>query len=170
MAPTLHIAARTSQAAHGMAVALILTSTVWSKTPKLNIRTKNGLRLEEQRNQQMQPLAHLYDLSKYTATREIVIDRGARNHFFPVLTLNPRFLDDDDPALSAYIHEQGHWLLMRRPQLENRSLLKDLQQAFPDMNSHWPNEMGRPRAATFILRFAYGNSRPWNSRGSAARN
>jgi hypothetical protein len=67
------MAARTSQAAHGLAVALLLTSTVWCKTPGLNIRTKNGFRIEGQRKQQMLQLAHLCDLSKYTVTREMVI-------------------------------------------------------------------------------------------------
>jgi hypothetical protein len=152
MAPTLHIAASRSQGARAMAVALLLTSTVCAKTPELNIRTKNGLlRIEEQRKQQMLQLANLYDLSKYTITSEIVIDRGAMNHSFPVLTMNPRFLDDDDLALSEYIHEQGHWLLMRRSQPENQSLLKEMQQAFSDLHYHWPKGDGEAPGGYFHI-------------------
>src|SRR5439155_16429116 len=48
----------------------------------------------------------LYSLNCYT--RDILIEQGATAHSMPVLTLNGRFLDDDDRALSQYVHEQGH--------------------------------------------------------------
>jgi len=97
-----------------LVVMALLASALAAETPKLNIRTKNRLPAEEQRKQQMERLAGQYDLSKYTITRDIIIERGAMNHSYPVLTLNLRFLDNDDLALSAYLHEQGHWFLMER--------------------------------------------------------
>jgi hypothetical protein len=38
-------------------VIAILASALWAETPKLNIRTQNGLPAEEHRKQQMERLA-----------------------------------------------------------------------------------------------------------------
>jgi hypothetical protein len=127
--------------------AAFLASAVLAQTPKLNIRTKHGLPQEEQRKQQMERLAKQYDLSKYTITRDIVIERGAMNHSSPVLTLNPRFLDNDDLALSAYVHEQGHWLLMERYRADNSSLFEDLQRSFPNLDYRAPEGDGELRSS-----------------------
>ncbi len=103
-------------------IPLVLAATLLSanaETPKLNIKTKHNLPAEEQRKDQMERLAKEYDLKKYTITRDILIERGAMNHSHPTLTLNLRFLDNDDLALSAYLHEQGHWVLTDRTRSEN---------------------------------------------------
>ena len=96
-----------------VAVALASSQTL-AQTPKLNIKTRHGLPMEEQRKEQMERLARQYDLKKFTIMRDIMIERGAMNHSYPLVTLNLRFLDNDDLALSAYVHEQGHWVLMER--------------------------------------------------------
>ncbi len=110
-------------------VPLVLAATLLSanaETPKLNIKTKHNLPAEEQRKEQMERLAKQYDLKKYTITRDILIQRGAMNHSHPTLTLNLRFLDNDDLALSAYVHEQGHWVLTDRTRPEIPRLFEDL--------------------------------------------
>ena len=121
---------------------VLLASALTAETPKLKIKTKNGLPAEEQRKQQMERLAKQYDLEKYTITRDIIIERGAINHSYPVLTLNLRFLDDDDLALSAYVHEQGHWVMMGRPRPENQRLFQDLQRTFPNLDYSAPEGDG----------------------------
>lgn|ERR1700690_3886599 len=126
---------------------MVVASASLAETPKLNIRTKNGLPAEEQRRQQMERLAKQYDLSKYTITRDIVIERGAINHSSPVLTLNLRFLDDDDLALSAYVHEQGHWFLTERNHSDNPGLFEDLRQAFPNLDYRVPEGDGGLRSS-----------------------
>ena len=93
---------------------LLLPVFAQAKTPTLNITLKHNSPGEQQRKQQIERLADKYDLAKYTITRDIVIDQQAMNHSAPVLTQNLRFLDNDDRALSAYVHEQAHWLLMER--------------------------------------------------------
>ncbi len=133
-----------------VAVAL-MASALLAETPKLNIRTKSGLPQEEQRKQQMERLAKHYDLSKYTITRDMLIERGAINHSSPVLTLNLRFLDNDDLALSAYVHEQGHWVLMERHRPDNPRLLADLQQAFPNLDYRVPEGDGEQRSSYFHI-------------------
>ncbi len=87
-------------------VTLLAGASAFAATPHLDISTAHHAPGEEQRKEQMLRLAQQYDLSKYTITRKIVIEQGAINHSAPVLTLNLRFLDNDDLALSAYVHEQ----------------------------------------------------------------
>jgi hypothetical protein len=131
--------------------AVLLAAVLLAETPKLNIRTKNHLPQEEQRKQQMERLAQQYDLSRYTITRDIVIERGAMNHSYPVLTLNLRFLDNDDLALSAYVHEQGHWVLMERHRAGNPALLEDLERTFPGLDARIPQGDGDPRSSYFHI-------------------
>jgi len=132
-------------------VIAVLASALSAQTPKLNIRTKNGLPGEEQRKQQMERLARQYDLNKYTITRDIIIERGAINHSSPVLTLNLRFLDNDDLALSAYVHEQGHWYLMERHRPGNPQLFEDLQRTFPNLEYRVPGGDGELRSSYFHI-------------------
>jgi hypothetical protein len=132
-------------------VIALLASALLAETPKLNIRTKNGLPGEQQRKEQMERLARQYDLSKYTITRDIIIERGAMNHSSPVLTLNLRFLDNDDLALSAYVHEQGHWYLMERHRPGNPQLFEDLQRAFPNLDYRVPGGDGEVRSSYFHI-------------------
>ena len=114
----------------------------FAQTPRLKIKTAHSGPQEEQRKEQMERLAKEYDLKKYTITRNILIDRGAMNHSKPVLTLNLRFLDNDDLALSAYVHEQGHWVLTERGPARNRPLFEDLQRSFPGLSYRVPDGDG----------------------------
>jgi hypothetical protein len=133
------------------AAMALLVARAAAQTPKLNIKTKHGLPVEEQRKEQMERLAKQYDLKKYTITRDIVIERGATNHSYPVLTLNLRFLDNDDLTLSAYVHEQGHWVLMERHRGENPALFEDLQRTFPNMETRVPEGDGQLRSSYFHI-------------------
>jgi hypothetical protein len=134
-----------------LALLLLVSMRVQAETPKLNIKTKHGLPPEEQRKGQMERLAKQYDLKKYTITRDILIERGAVNHSYPVLTLNLRFLDNDDLAISAYVHEQGHWVLMERHRGENPALFEDLHRAFPNLEVMPPAGDGELRSSYFHI-------------------
>ncbi|HKC65327.1 MAG TPA: hypothetical protein VKB86_16920 [Pyrinomonadaceae bacterium] len=116
-----------------IAALMLFPVLVQAKTPKLNITLKHGTPLEQQRKEQIERLAAEYDLEKYTITRDIIIEQGGVNHSAPVLTQNIRFLDNDDRALSAYVHEQGHWVLMERHRGEVREMLQDLKRMYPDL-------------------------------------
>jgi hypothetical protein len=124
---------------------------ILAETPKLNIKTKHGFPMEEQRKAQMERLAKQYDLKRYTITRDIVIERGAMNHSYPILTLNLRFLDNDDLALSAYVHEQGHWVLMERHRDENPRLFDSLHSTFPNLETQSPEGDGELRSSYFHI-------------------
>jgi hypothetical protein len=129
----------------------LMATRAGAQTPKLNIRTKHGFPMEEQRKEQMERLAKQYDLKKYTITRDIMIERGAMNHSSPVLTLNLRFLDNDDLALSAYVHEQGHWVLMERHRGDSPALFEDLQRTFPNLEIRVPDGDGELRSSYFHI-------------------
>jgi hypothetical protein len=132
-------------------VITLIATALLGETPKLNIKTKHGLPMEEERKQQMERLAKQYDLSKYTITRDLMIERGVISHSSPVLTLNVRFLDNDDRALSVYLHEQGHWVLMERHRGHNQALLEDLQRTFPDLHYEQPQGDGELRSSYFHI-------------------
>jgi hypothetical protein len=145
---------RTMSYRAGAFVPVLLTflvSAAVAETPKLHVRTKHGGPGEEQRKQQVERLAKTYDLAKYTITRDIEIDRGAINHSMPVLTLNLRFLDNDDLALSAYVHEEGHWLLVERYRAEDPRLFDDLQRTFPNLDYRVPQGDGELRSSYFHI-------------------
>lgn len=129
----------------------LAASRAWAQTPKLKIKTKNGLPLEEQGKQQVERLAQQYDLKRYTITRDIVIERGVISHSHPVLTLNVRFLNSDDLALSTYVHEQAHWVLTDRTRLENPALFEDLHRAFPNVDIRVPEGDGELRSSYFHI-------------------
>ena len=131
--------------------AAFVSSLASAQTPKLNIKTKHGYPMGEHRKEQMERLAKQYDLKNYTVTRDILIERRAMNHSCPVLTLNLRFLDNDDLALSAYVHEQGHWVLMERHRADNPAFFEDLQRTFPNMESRVPGGDGELRSSYFHI-------------------
>lgn len=144
----VHVCVKLSQS---LAIALLISSVANSETPKLNIRTKNGLPFEERGKEQYERLAKQYDLQKYTITRDIIIERGAIPHSRPILTLNMRFLDDDDLALSSYLHEQAHWLLSERHPRDMPDLFDDLQKSFPNLDYHVPQGDGELRGSYFHI-------------------
>jgi hypothetical protein len=71
-----------------------------------------------------------YDLSKYTFTRDVIIEDRAIAHAFPVLTLNTRFADSSDELLSSFIHEQLHWYLRDHP-MQMQDALAQLRRFYP---------------------------------------
>jgi len=114
-------------------------------TPKLHIRLKNGTPIEERKKEQMERLAKQYDLKKWTITRDILIEQGVRPHSSPVLTLNGRWPDEDDLALSMYLHEQAHWVLIERHRGQMNDLFHDLKRVVPGLPTEFPQGSGDER-------------------------
>lgn len=128
---------------------LVLLPRAAAQTPRLKIKTKHHDPQEEAKKQQIERLAQQYDLKKYTLTREILIERGVISHSHPTLTLNLRFLDNDDLALSAYVHEQGHWVLTDRGPRRNGPLFDDLTRSFRIVDYSVPNGDGEMKSSYF---------------------
>ncbi len=135
-----------------IAGALVLgAAVVLAQTPAINLTLKTNSPLEQRKKAQIERLALTYDLKKYTLTRDILIEQGAIAHSKPVLTLNGRFLDDDDRALSQYVHEQGHWVLVDRHKGDLRELFRDLSAAFPRLPTEPPQGSGGVQDSYFHL-------------------
>jgi hypothetical protein len=130
---------------------LASVAPILSATPKLNIKLKNGSEVEQRKKDQIERLAQQYDLKKYTKTRDIEIEERAINHSMPVLTLNTGFMNDDDLALSAYVHEQAHWIFRDRLPLANRQLETDLERMFPALPYEWPQGDGQRLTSYYHL-------------------
>ena len=108
----------------------LVIAGVSSVAPTMKITLKHGTEREARTKAQLERVLVDYDLSKYTFTREVVIEEQAINHAFPVLTLNARFADSEDELLSSFVHEQLHWHLRDRgPAMQNA--LADLRRFYP---------------------------------------
>lgn len=136
-----------------LATALLLAPVpkALAATPKLNLKLKNGTEIEQRKKDQIERLAQQYDLKKFTKTRDIEIDSNAMNHSVPVLTLNAGFLNDDDLALSAYVHEQAHWIFKDRLPFANRQLEADLERFAPSLPFDWPRGDGQRLTSYYHL-------------------
>ncbi len=121
---------------------LIVPVLARAQTPKLDITLQHISSGEQEQRALLDRLARQYDLSKYTITQKIVINEQAINHATPVLTLNLRFVANDDRALSLYIHEQAHWLLIKNYRPQTREMLAELQRLFPNIDASPPNGDG----------------------------
>lgn len=97
----------------------------------VSIKLAHNTGRERQTSEQLQKVISSYDLSKYTFTREVVIEERALNHAFPVLTLNVRFTDSPDELLSSYVHEQLHWYL-REHDAQQKAAIAELRQMYPN--------------------------------------
>ena len=138
-------------AAAAVFAGLLAAHPASASTPKLNFHLKNGTELEQRKKEQLERLAEQYDLNKYTKTRDIEIEERAINHSMPVLTLNAGFLNDDDLALSAYVHEQAHWVFRGRLPFANRSLEIALEHMFPSLPYVWPQGDGQRMSSYYHL-------------------
>lgn len=79
------------------------------RNPQPRVSLLTGSKAEEQTREQLLGLFHRYDLARWFFTPEIQIEEGSISHSHPVLTLNTRYLDDEDLLLADYVHEQLHW-------------------------------------------------------------
>jgi hypothetical protein len=104
----------------------------------VEIKLRNGTDSERQTKTQLERLLNSYDLSKYTFTREVVIDEHSIPHSHPVLTLHTRHLHSDDQLLSTYIHEQLHWYLAAHDK-QTRAAEAELRKLYPEVPVGYPD-------------------------------
>ncbi len=109
---------------------ILALTLVAPAAPVVKITTKSGTDRELRTKAMLERVLHDYDLSKYTFTREVVIEQTAINHAFPVLTLNARFADSEDELLSSFVHEQLHWHLRDRGSAQ-QTAIAELRRFYP---------------------------------------
>jgi hypothetical protein len=109
-------------------VLALLTGSI--ETPAVKIDVARGTEREQKTKRTLEEVLAAYDLKKYTLTQRVVIEEGAVNHAFPVLTLNARFASSPDELLSSYIHEQLHWHLRDRGR-DQQAAVEELRRMYP---------------------------------------
>jgi len=107
-----------------------LTLTLVADSPRIEIELARNTPREQLAKQTLEQVLASHDLAKYTFTRKVVIEQGATNHAFPILTLNPYFASSPDELLSVYIHEQLHWHL-RNHGAQQQAAVSELRRLYP---------------------------------------
>ena len=115
----------------GSGVVVLAMGTRALAADSVSIQLAHHTPREMQTAQTLKQVLSKYDLSKYTFTREVVIEERAMNHAFPVLTLNARFADSPDELLSSFVHEQLHWYL-RDHDFQQKAAIAELRQMYPN--------------------------------------
>jgi hypothetical protein len=106
------------------------SSVPGSDSPRIAIDLAKGTPREQLAKQTLEQVLASHDASKYAFTRKVVIEQGAMNHAFPVLTLNAYFASSPDELLSTYIHEQLHWHLRSRA-AQMQAAVTELRRLYP---------------------------------------
>jgi hypothetical protein len=99
-------------------------------SPRIEIDLARNTPREQLAKQTLEHALGSYDLTKYTFTRKVVIEQGATNHAFPILTLNAYFASSPDELLSSFIHEQLHWHL-RNHAAQQQAAVSELRRLYP---------------------------------------
>jgi hypothetical protein len=94
------------------------------------VNLARGVLRERLALEQLRRLLLNHDLKRYSFTRRIRIEHGAVPHSHPILTLNTRYLQDDNLALSVLVHEEIHWFLSAHND-KVADTVDDLMRLFP---------------------------------------
>jgi hypothetical protein len=116
-----------------------MVATLCSSNPtfgqnKIDVSVKHpGNQAELKTKDQLSRLLAAFDVSPYVFTKSVVIDADAPSaRSYPVLTLNTRYLKDDELLLSTFIHEQYHWYVIQKGK-DAEEAMKDLRALFPQI-------------------------------------
>lgn len=120
---------RATRSAWWASCLVTVAGPAWA-APPVTIALAQGTEREQATRTQLEQLLASYDLGPYTFTRDVVIEEGARNHAFPVLTLNARFAHSADDLLASYVHEQIHWHLKEKGTSQRRAVAR-LRRVYP---------------------------------------
>ncbi len=78
---------------------------------------------EQATKKQLNRLLQEYDLSKWIFTEKVLVDYYTGiPHSHPILTLNTRYVDDDERLLSTFVHEQIHWFTSAKPDAVDKTV------------------------------------------------
>lgn len=143
-------------------IVLVLATLLVGASPRqsIGIDLAHGSDRERRTEARLEEVIAAYDLRKCTFTREVLIDEGAMNHAFPMLTLNARFADSGDELLSSYVHEQLHWYL-REHHRQQRAAVAQLRRMYPNAPVGLP-EARRPLTARMVT-WWLATSKSWRT-------
>lgn len=78
---------------------------------EINISLHAGTESEQKAKKQLEEILQQYDLSSWIFTQEVMIQAKVIPHSHPVLTLNTRYLGNNEGQLASFLHEQIHWFV-----------------------------------------------------------
>lgn len=95
-------------------LSLCMTTLLFAQNNEKKIEIALAYDVQQEREQatkeQLNRLLKKYDLSKWIFTENVIVDYYTQiPHSHPVLTLNTRYLKNDEKLLSTFVHEQIHW-------------------------------------------------------------
>jgi len=130
-------------------LCLLLAAPTLAGRQAVNITVVNGSADEQRAKEQLERLLATYDVDAWIFTREVHIEAGVIPHSHPVLTLDTGSLDNDDGALSGFLHEQFHWYANQIGDVTD-AVKVEFAEIFPDAPSG-PEEGGaRDRNSTYL--------------------
>jgi hypothetical protein len=95
----------------------------------------NGSEAETIMAKELRDLIRTHDIEPWVLTNKIFIDERQIPHSHPVLTIHTRHIGAEQELLSAFMHEQLHWL-EEEPWLGNfRAAMRDFENLFPEVPS-----------------------------------
>lgn len=108
----------------------LMPTTAMASSTDFDIRLKNNTGRERAAADQLRRLLDAHDVSPYVVTYSVMIDEYDAPHSHPILTINAVYLEDDNSALSIFLHEQLHWLgMILEPNMQ--AALADLKELYP---------------------------------------
>lgn len=113
-----------------LALSVIISAASLASSSDFDIRLRNDSGRERAAAAQLRRLLDTHEVDDYIFTYSVMIDEYDAPHSHPVLTINAVYLDDDNSALSIFLHEQLHWLgMVLAPNVE--AALEDLRELYP---------------------------------------
>lgn len=103
--------------------------------PGVEIRLAHDSEAEAEAAHELRGLLHDYDLDPWILTRKVLIDERQIPHSDPVLTLNASHNSDETGLLSAFLHEELHWL-EKEPWLDSfQAAMREFETIYPEVPS-----------------------------------
>lgn len=100
---------------------------------QIEVTLANDTEGERRTRAQLLRLVEEYDVGPWLYTMRVRIDETQIPHSHPVLTLHTRHLGDDLGLLSAFLHEQFHWLEEGETLEAFRAAMADYERIYPEV-------------------------------------
>lgn len=133
---------------HFIVLVLLFAFAGTARAEQLNITLANKSEHEQAAAALLQKLVDERIPDKWILTTDVVIDEAALPHSHPVLTLHARYFNDRERLMSAFLHEEFHWLEDAYPE-KFAIAVAELKKAYPEVPVGFPNG-GRDEYSTYI--------------------
>lgn len=99
---------------------------------EINISLHAGTEAEQKAKKQLEEILQQYDLTRWIFTQEVVIQSKVIPHSHPVLTLNTRYLGNNEGQLASFLHEQIHWFV-DTDSVSTHNVIQEFRRMYPEV-------------------------------------